>query len=102
MSVCVYAFFTVHSPPISQDLTNPYRWFVRGGDLIKLCRKIPKPRYFVLFSDALLYGVREDAKHVKFHRMIPLSSGNTVKHIPDQKGGTPHGTHAHCELHLFF
>lgn len=39
-----------------KELRTPGRYFVREGSLIKLCRKIPKSRFFVLFNDALMYG----------------------------------------------
>jgi hypothetical protein len=51
---------------------------------VKLCRKIPKKRYLVLFSDSIMYGERDDPKgKVKYHRYIPLSSKHTIKDLPD-------------------
>jgi len=86
----VQKLFTGNVP----DLRTPGRAYVREGYLIKLCRKIPKKRWFVLFNDALMYGAKEkderDAK-VKFHRLITLSSNSRVKDIPDKTGSTPNG-----------
>eukprot|EP01133_Synstelium_polycarpum_P017890 gene17890-21342_t len=31
------------------------RYFVREGQMMKVCRKVPKPRWFFLFSDCLIY-----------------------------------------------
>eukprot|EP01114_Cavostelium_apophysatum_P020568 TRINITY_DN6934_c0_g1_i2.p1 TRINITY_DN6934_c0_g1~~TRINITY_DN6934_c0_g1_i2.p1 ORF type:complete len:939 (+),score=251.24 TRINITY_DN6934_c0_g1_i2:1960-4776(+) len=78
----------------SPELKTPGRYFVRDGSLIKLCRKIPKPRWFVLFNDALMYGSREKEdtnSKVKFHRLINLSDSSQVRDIPDMKNSTPNG-----------
>lgn len=71
---------------------TPGRVFVREGALVKLCRKIPKKRWFVLFNNALIYGQKEDnANKIKFHRLLELNSSSRVKELPDKKGSTPNG-----------
>ncbi|EKE39392.1 hypothetical protein ENUP19_0294G0020 [Entamoeba nuttalli] len=40
----------------SGELVNSSRYFVKEGFLTKQCRKTPKPRYFILFNDQLIYG----------------------------------------------
>ncbi|KAL7722684.1 Rho/RAC guanine nucleotide exchange factor [Entamoeba marina] len=40
----------------SGELVNSSRYFIKEGYLTKQCRKTPKPRYFYLFNDQLLYG----------------------------------------------
>src|SRR5687768_10226383 len=44
--------------------------FIREGMLKKVCRKSVKPRYFFLFTDALIYG-----------RSMPVSTGLTQRYI---------------------
>jgi len=38
------------------NLSEPQRLFVKDGTLLKVCRKAPKPRYFCLFNDLLIYA----------------------------------------------
>ncbi|ELR12419.1 Zn fingercontaining protein [Acanthamoeba castellanii str. Neff] len=91
-------------------LVKEGRVFVREGALIKMCRKVPKKRWFFLFNDALVYGslvgadkaekasvyTRETAgktsNRYTFHRMIEFGSGRQgeknrdtfkVRDIPD-------------------
>jgi FYVE/RhoGEF/PH domain-containing protein 5/6 len=74
------------------DLKLPGRIFIREGTLVKLCRKIPKKRYFMLLSDILIYGSKEEnSTKVKFHRLINLTEGSTIEDIPDSKNTTPNG-----------
>lgn len=74
------------------ELNMPGRFFIREGTLVKLCRKIPKKRYFILFNDILIYGSKEDTStKIKFHRLINLTEGSTIEDIPDSKSATPHG-----------
>jgi len=49
-----YEYVAPHLP-ISQ-LIEPSRFFIREGDLQKVCRKDRKKRHFFLFNDILLYG----------------------------------------------
>lgn len=68
-----------------KDLNASGRVFVREGSLVKVCRKILKKRWFVLFNDALMYGRKDDSSpKVKFHRLINLNSSSSVKDIPDK------------------
>lgn len=50
-------------------LVKPGRALVGEGVLIKMCRKKPKPRYFFLFNDILLYGtiMMQKKKYVNPH-----------------------------------
>jgi hypothetical protein len=61
------------------------RVYIREGSLIKLCRKILKKRWVVLFSDALMYGRKDESSaKVKFHRLINLNASSTVRDLPDK------------------
>ncbi|GAM18228.1 hypothetical protein SAMD00019534_014030 [Acytostelium subglobosum LB1] len=69
--------FTGHVPP----LLSPLRTFIREGTLTKVCRKESKKRWFILFSDALLYGTKTEAVGnpiYKFHRLLPLLNSRVV------------------------
>lgn len=61
----------------------PGRALVGEGVLIKECRKKPKPRYFFLFNDILVYGtsVIDKKKYINQH-IIPLSNV-VIKSIND-------------------
>eukprot|EP01089_Gocevia_fonbrunei_P019349 TRINITY_DN6831_c0_g2_i1.p1 TRINITY_DN6831_c0_g2~~TRINITY_DN6831_c0_g2_i1.p1 ORF type:complete len:189 (+),score=30.88 TRINITY_DN6831_c0_g2_i1:37-603(+) len=39
-----------------KTIVTPHRSFVREGALTKICRKVPKKRWFWLFSDSIAYG----------------------------------------------
>ena len=39
-----------------RNIAQPHRVLIHEGELTKLCRKVPKKRYFFLFNDLLLYG----------------------------------------------
>jgi len=58
------------------------RFLVHEGELTKLCRKVPKRRYFFLFNDLLLYGEKMITDDIKIHREIRLTDGKVVN-IPD-------------------
>ncbi|KYR00698.1 pleckstrin (PH) domain-containing protein [Tieghemostelium lacteum] len=67
--------FTGYVPP----LLAPLRTFIKEGYLTKICRKEPKKRWFILFSDALLYGTKIETVGTmdpiyKFHRLLPLTN----------------------------
>jgi len=70
--------FTGQCPP----LLAPLRTFIREGSLTKVCRKENKKRWFILFSDALVYGQRIDTNIAnpiyKFHRLLPLNTSKIV------------------------
>lgn len=59
------------------------RALVGEGVLIKECRKKPKPRYFFLFNDILVYGtiVINKKKYISQH-IIPLKNVQ-IKSIND-------------------
>lgn len=64
------------------QIIEPGRVYVREGDLIKLCRKGPKKRFFALFSDMLLYAtelVGGRLMNVNVLRMTSLG----VRDLPD-------------------
>lgn len=42
--------------PFLQDLVTEKRMFIREGVLTKICRKVPKKRWFFLFSDIVIYA----------------------------------------------
>ncbi|KAL6065425.1 Pleckstriny domain-containing family F member 2 [Balamuthia mandrillaris] len=63
---------------LPKNFARPYRALIHQGVLTKLCRKIPKPRYFFLFNDLLMYGEESKAKvysDFNIHRFISLRSG---------------------------
>eukprot|EP01090_Pellita_catalonica_P015405 TRINITY_DN4177_c0_g1_i1.p1 TRINITY_DN4177_c0_g1~~TRINITY_DN4177_c0_g1_i1.p1 ORF type:complete len:1133 (+),score=222.54 TRINITY_DN4177_c0_g1_i1:341-3400(+) len=78
-------------------LLTATRLYVREGSLVKICRKVPKKRWFWLFNDSLLYGsvvVTQSKKTTKhkteggiqlytFHRLIPFDRGCKVSSIND-------------------
>lgn len=65
------------------QLAVPGRALVGEGVLIKECRKKPKPRYFFLFNDILVYGtiVINKKKYISQH-IIPLNDVQ-IKSIND-------------------
>ncbi|EGG21050.1 pleckstrin domain-containing protein [Cavenderia fasciculata] len=75
--------FTGYVPP----LLAPLRTFIREGYLTKVCRKEPKKRWFILFSDAILYGNKIETTVAnpiyKFHRLLELSKTKIV-HLDDK------------------
>ncbi len=60
---------------LKEILARPGRALVGEGVLIKECRKKPKPRYFFLFNDILVYGtsVINKKKYINQH-IIPLNN----------------------------
>ncbi|KAF2072417.1 hypothetical protein CYY_006274 [Polysphondylium violaceum] len=70
--------FTGQCPP----LLAPLRTFIREGSLTKVCRKENKKRWFILFSDAIVYGQRIDTNIAnpiyKFHRLLPLNTSKIL------------------------
>jgi hypothetical protein len=65
-----------------KTIVHPDRKFIREGVLVKMCRREPKRRYFVLFSDLLIYGSMNDSSAnltkatITFHRALDLSQVN--------------------------
>ncbi|EGC39822.1 hypothetical protein DICPUDRAFT_26275, partial [Dictyostelium purpureum] len=75
--------FTGACPP----LLAPLRTFIREGYLTKVCRKDHKKRWFILFSDALVYGTKIEtvgAPIYKFHRLL-LLHGSKLSKLDDSK-----------------
>eukprot|EP00026_Physarum_polycephalum_P004104 Phypoly_transcript_04121.p1 GENE.Phypoly_transcript_04121~~Phypoly_transcript_04121.p1 ORF type:complete len:678 (+),score=110.34 Phypoly_transcript_04121:137-2170(+) len=67
-------------PPIA----IPRRVFIREGSLMKVCRKVSKKRWFILFNDAFIYGsILDTVGKYKFHRLQTLVGGK-VKDVPDK------------------
>lgn len=67
-------------PPI----VIPRRIFIREGSLMKVCRKVSKRRYFILFNDSVIYCSTIDAVgKYKFHRSLNLLHGK-VKDVQDK------------------
>ena len=68
---------------LKEKLAVPGRALVGEGILIKECRKKPKPRYFFLFNDILVYGtcVINKKKYINQH-IIPLNNVQ-IKSIND-------------------
>eukprot|EP01112_Ceratiomyxa_fruticulosa_P012291 TRINITY_DN3397_c0_g1_i1.p1 TRINITY_DN3397_c0_g1~~TRINITY_DN3397_c0_g1_i1.p1 ORF type:complete len:711 (-),score=147.22 TRINITY_DN3397_c0_g1_i1:104-2236(-) len=83
-------------------IVTPNRTFVREGALKKVCRKVPKARWFILFNDVLVYASTitnssnnnaneyqyaaassNSAPILSFHRMIKVSN---ISRIKDLKG----------------
>eukprot|EP01133_Synstelium_polycarpum_P021330 gene21330-25617_t len=70
--------FTGYVPP----LLAPLRTFIREGYLTKICRKEPKKRWFILFSDALVYGTKTETQVAnpiyRFHKLLLLVNSRIV------------------------
>jgi FYVE/RhoGEF/PH domain-containing protein 5/6 len=69
-------------PKELEDMFEQEREFVKEGMLMKLCRKEPKPRHFVLCSDILIYGKKGTLHPYELNRILELSK-ITIKDIPD-------------------
>lgn len=71
------------------------RQLLHEGPLMKVCRKEPKPRYFVLLSDLLLYGTAPDvpaaadegspppAPKVSVHACLELERTSVEEDVPN-------------------
>lgn len=59
------------------------RALVGEGVLIKECRKKPKPRYFFLFNDILVYGTSVMSKKKYINQHIINLNNVQIKSIPD-------------------
>lgn len=71
---------TGNVPPI----VIPRRVFIREGSLMKVCRKVSKKRWFILFNDSFIYGsVVDTVGKYKFHRLQALVGGK-VKEVQDK------------------
>jgi len=69
---------------LKEDLILPSRYFIREGDLQKVCRKERKPRHFFLFNDTVMYGQLQPGNKYKIAQSFPLNTV-TVKDIPDSQ-----------------
>jgi FYVE/RhoGEF/PH domain-containing protein 5/6 len=58
------------------------REFVKEGMLMKVCRKEPKPRHFVLCNDILIYGKKGTLHPYELNRILELDK-ITIKDVPD-------------------
>ena len=60
---------------------DPDRKFIREGVLVKLCRREPKRRYFILFNDLLIYATvnSESSNTFTFHRHFELSQVRVIE-----------------------
>jgi len=69
-------------------IVDPNRKFVREGVLVKMCRRVPKRRYFFLFSDLLVYGTVNESSMgtgkttYTFHRAVNLHDVK-IENLPD-------------------
>ena len=60
------------------SIAVPDRLLIKEGPLWKVCRKIPKKRYFYLFSDLLIYtSLPNQLNEQKFKRQYSLREGKT-------------------------
>lgn len=60
------------------------RIFIKEGNLMKVCRKESKQRYFVFLSDILIYG-NKGTLNYELHRVLDVSF-LTIKDIQDTNG----------------
>ena len=66
--------FTSCPPDVLDSIVRPDRFYVRDGQLRKVCRKTTKKRWFWLFSDCLMYGTRSPSQSgFVYHRHFPLT-----------------------------
>lgn len=80
--------FTSGPPDVLDGLVRPDRFYVRDGQLRKVCRKTTKKRWFWLFSDCLMYGARSPSQSgFVYHRHFPLTKVR-VNPVADT-GGLP-------------
>eukprot|EP01103_Thecamoeba_quadrilineata_P000487 TRINITY_DN1041_c0_g1_i1.p1 TRINITY_DN1041_c0_g1~~TRINITY_DN1041_c0_g1_i1.p1 ORF type:complete len:864 (+),score=169.79 TRINITY_DN1041_c0_g1_i1:34-2625(+) len=72
----------------SHPLIQPHRLYIKDGPLIKICRKTPKPRWFFLFNDVLIYSspisVAGTNRYI-FHSEIRLED-LTIDDFPQKEG----------------
>lgn len=60
-----------------KELVSPERKFIREGVLVKMCRRVPKRRYFFLFNDLLIYGAANESTAkttYTFHRSLNIKN----------------------------
>ncbi|XP_013792743.1 FYVE, RhoGEF and PH domain-containing protein 6-like [Limulus polyphemus] len=55
------------------EVIRPGRVFIKDGDLMKLSRKIMKPRRFILFNDSLWYTKQVQYKLYRVKHEFPLT-----------------------------
>ena len=75
----------------------PGRALVGEGVLIKECRKKPKPRYFFLFNDVLVYGTSVMGKKKYINQHIIHLNNVQIKSIPDSSN--PSMTHFFVKIY---
>ncbi|XP_064483624.1 FYVE, RhoGEF and PH domain-containing protein 6-like isoform X2 [Ornithodoros turicata] len=64
------------------EVIKPGRIIIREGELMKASRKIMQPRWFVLFSDSLLYLTPMQQGYYKVNYELPLSGMKVM--VPQQ------------------
>ena len=79
------------------SLVVPGRALVGEGILIKECRKKPKPRYFFLFNDVLVYGTSVMGKKKYINQHIIHLNNVQIKSIPDSSN--PSMTHFFVKIY---
>ena len=70
------------------EILAPKRFLVREGNLMKVCRKEPKPRQFFLLNDMLIYATQNitptpTGGRYRFHDLLPLEF-TSVQDTPDK------------------
>jgi len=65
-----------------ETILAPHRTYIKEGQLIKICRKTPKPRQFFLFSDVLVYAQTNPNKKFTLSRMLKLADLR-IRDLPD-------------------
>ncbi|XP_077546989.1 uncharacterized protein LOC144159399 isoform X3 [Haemaphysalis longicornis] len=65
------------------EVLKPGRTFLKEGELMKVSRKEMQPRYFVLFSDSLLYLVPTPQGFLRVNYELPLSGMKVM--VPPQQ-----------------
>jgi len=76
---------------VPKNIAQSHRVLIHEGELTKLCRKVPKKRYFFLFNDLLMYGEYsllssdgDKAKEIKIAMSFNLLIGHgKMEPIPD-------------------
>eukprot|EP01088_Endostelium_zonatum_P017473 TRINITY_DN5174_c0_g1_i3.p1 TRINITY_DN5174_c0_g1~~TRINITY_DN5174_c0_g1_i3.p1 ORF type:complete len:1111 (+),score=306.91 TRINITY_DN5174_c0_g1_i3:151-3483(+) len=83
---------------MKHSIISQNRVYIREGTLVKICRKVPKKRFFWLFNDLLIYGAvvglaiiekeetmfKEGNTRYHLHRILPIDSHFQVKDNRDK------------------
>lgn len=68
------------------DLMSEDRLYFKDGNLMKICRKQPKERWFVLCSDILIYGAFDPTKLSMKYEVLRLDR-TVIEAVPDPRWG---------------